>query len=119
MQLKTLALAAALCLVPLAAGPASAQGIAHTVFMRGQIVSLTGKDAVLCIGKEDGAAAAQVLDVYRVSQRPGVGKGAPTYLRTKVGSVTINDVFDDHFARATVTDGAVARHDIVELRSQR
>lgn len=95
------------------AQPALAQGIGHTWIMRGQVVGLQAKQAVLCIGKADGAQTAQVLDVYRVTQSPGL-RG--TFRRARVGSVTINDVFDEHFARATVTEGSVAKHDIVELR---
>ncbi|PZU64074.1 MAG: hypothetical protein DI540_21655 [Sphingobium sp.] len=107
--------ATALCFATATAAPVMAQGIGHSVFMRGQIISLNGKQAVLCIGKADGATASQVLDVYRVSQRPGPSKGSPTFTRTKVGTVTIDHVFDDHFAHATVTEGRVGRNDIVEL----
>lgn len=119
MRLKALMTAAALCLATAAAQPIAAQGIGHSFFMRGQVVALTGKDAVLCIGKADGAAASQVLEVYRVSQRPGPSKGTPNFVRTKIGTVTITEVFDEHFARATVTRGRVARNDIVELRRDR
>ena len=116
MSLRTIAAVALLCAAPLAAPPAIAQGIGQTIFMRGQIVSLDGTQAVLCIGKADGATAAQVLDVYRISQRPGPSKGSPTFTRTKVAQVTIDEVFDEHFARATVTQGTAARHDVVELQ---
>lgn len=116
MNFKTLIAASALFLAPVAVQPVAAQGIGHSLFMRGQIVSLSGKQAILCIGKADGATASQVLDVYRISRRPGPSKGTPTFIRTKVGSVRIDNVFDDHFARATVTEGAAAQNDIVELR---
>lgn len=116
MNLRAITAAILLCAAPIVAQPVAAQGIGHTIFMRGQIVSLSGNEAVVCIGRADGAEQSQVLDVYRISQRPGPSKGTPTFTRTKVAQVTIEEVFDDHFARARVTQGAAARHDVVELQ---
>ena len=106
MKVKAILLAVSLGVASVTALPVAAQTIGHSVFMRGQIVSLSDRQAVLCIGKADGATASQVLDVYRVGERPGSpNKG-----------MRIDHVFDDHFAHATVLEGAVAKHDIVELR---
>lgn len=97
---------------------ASAQTIRHTVFMRGTIVDSNKLGPVLCIGKADGARSGQLLDVYRVKFHPGPpGKAAtPSYHRELIGQIRIAHVLNDHFAQATITRGAPATHDIVELR---
>lgn len=101
----------------LGATPALAQSIGHTFFMRGSIVDTDSKGTVVCIGKADGAEVGQKLDVYRVVTHPGPSKGAaPTFHRQLVGHVTIDHVFDDHFAHVSVADGKPAKHDLVELR---
>ncbi len=102
-----------------AAQPVFAQGMGHTFIMRGQVVGMTDGKPVVCIGKADGAQVGQVLDAYRVTYTPGSLKSTISpYRREKVGQVTINDVFNDHFAHATVTSGVVKIHDIVETKSQ-
>jgi|TARA_R110000782_G_scaffold259575_1_gene350208 hypothetical protein len=117
--MKVVMLAALAGLTLLSAGPAGAQGIGHTWFMRGSIVGADESGPVVCIGKTDGADVGQVLEVYRNVRVPGARayKGAgPSYRRRFVGRVRIDHVYDDHFARVTVTEGNPAKHDIVELR---
>ncbi|QGY80235.1 hypothetical protein [Sphingorhabdus lacus] len=100
-----------------AAAPALAQGLGHTWIMRGQVIAVEPTGLVICIGKSDGAQPGQVLDVYRAKYHPhGTKSNLPNYTRVKVGSVTISEVIDDHFARAQITDGKLEKHDIVELR---
>ncbi len=104
----------------LAATPSLAQGIGHSFFMRGSIVDTDATGTVVCVGKADGATVGQVLDVYRVTTPPGPSssKGTgPIYRRELVGKVTIDHIFDDHFAHVSVTDGTPAKHDIVELKN--
>lgn len=97
--------------------PALAAGIGHSFFMRGSIVDSDTTGKVVCIGKADGARVGQTLDVYRVEISPGPNRGAgPNYRREYVGKVTIDHVFNDHFAHVTATEGKLALHDIVELR---
>ncbi len=99
------------------AAPVAAQGLAHTWLMRGQVVHVQRDAAVICIGRADGARTGQVLDVYRVRQLPGSPRSTvPNFRRERVGAVTINAIVDDHFARVEITEGRVARNDIVELR---
>lgn len=100
----------------LAATPVFAQGIGHTFFMRGSIVEADSTGTVICIGKADGAEVGQSLEVYRVKSLPGPAKGPPSYRRDLVGHVTIDHIFDDHFAHVRVADGNPTKHDIVELR---
>lgn len=100
-----------------AASPVLAQGAGHTWIMRGQIVDVKPAGLVICIGKSDGAETGQTLDVYRAEYHPHNPKAnMPAYTRVRVGSVTISEVIDDHFARAKVSEGKLAKHDIVELR---
>lgn len=100
-----------------AATPVLAQGIGHTWIMRGQVIEVEPSGLVICLGRNDGAQPGQVLDVYRAKYHPhGNKSNLPNYTRVKVGSVTINEVIDDHFARASVTEGKLKKHDIVELR---
>lgn len=100
----------------LAATPVIAQGVDHTWFMRGHVIAMESAGPVVCIGRADGAQPGQVLDVYRVEYRHKHKSNLPSYNRVKVGSITITEVIDDHFARAQVTDGKLKKHDIVELR---
>lgn len=101
----------------ISAAPGIAQGMGHTWIMRGQIVALDKGSAVLCVGKADGARPAQILDVYRMTYRPGSPKStAATYRRDRVGSVVIDEIVNEHFARAHVAEGVLAKNDIVELR---
>jgi len=102
--------------VLLGATPVLAQGVGHTFFMRGSIVAKDNNGVVVCIGKSDGAEVGQTLEVYRVSVRPGPSKGSPNYQRQLIGHVTVDQIYDDHFARVGVKDGAPAKNDIVELR---
>ena len=118
MNRRTFAIAVAL--LAIATTPwvaASAQGLKHSLLMRGQIVDITGDIATLCIGKADGAQPGQILDVYRAVPVSIPQKGnAPAFRRQEIGHVRIDSIVDDHFARASVIGGKVANHDIVELR---
>jgi len=97
-------------------GHTPSPGIGHSFFMRGSVVHVTGKQVVVCIGKADGATSGQELTVYRVSEHPHGPKGPPMFQRKQVGSVRIDAIIDDHFARATVLSGAVQKNDLVELQ---
>lgn len=103
----------------LAATTAAAQGIGHTWIMRGQVIQAGNGEAVLCIGKADGAAPGQTLQVVRAEMvsTPGA-KGGVSFRRRDVGTVSVAAIIDDHFARAKVTKGDVKAHDIVELERQ-
>jgi hypothetical protein len=111
--LKTAALAIAMA----GANSASAQGIGHTFFMRGQIIGHSDGRPVVCIGKADGAKEGQEFDVYR-SSIISIGSKTPSFRREKIGSVAIDHVFDDHFAHLRVISGKPAVHDDIERRSE-
>ncbi len=117
--MKTFFAASLMAATLLAAQPALAQGMGHSFFMRGQVVGMDDGKPVVCVGKADGAKVGQVLDTYRVTYTPGSSKSTISpFRREKVGQVTINHLFDEHFAHATVTSGVAALHDIVETKSK-
>lgn len=90
--------------------------IVHGVTMRGSVVRATGRQVVLCIGSADGAQAGQELKVYRIAFHPhGPKPGIGNFQRTRIGSVRIDGVIDEHFANASVISGSARLNDIVEL----
>ncbi|MCW3837315.1 hypothetical protein ACFQ1E_13940 [Sphingomonas canadensis] len=91
-------------------------GIGHTFFMRGSVVHADGTQVIVCIGRADGAQPGQELVVLRVTEHPHGPKGPPTFQRNRVGSVRIDAIIDDHFARATIVSGAIRKNDLVELQ---
>ena len=96
----------------------SLQSVGHKYLMRGQVVELTGNEAVVCIGSADGAQVSQELTAYKlVNKNPagGPGKNPPRWERVNVGTVRVVEVLDEHFAKARVTSGKVAVNDVVEM----
>jgi hypothetical protein len=95
----------------------SMQGARHEYLMRGQVVEISGSNAVVCIGSRDGAQVGQELVVYKLIAREsgGSGKNPPRWERVKVGSVRIAQVIDEHFAAAQVISGPVEVNHVVEL----
>lgn len=96
---------------------ASMQSARHEYLMRGQVVELTGSEAVVCVGSQDGAQAGQELNAYKLVS-VNVGGSAripPRWEKQKIGTVRILQVIDEHFARAQVISGQVEVNNIVEL----
>lgn len=89
----------------------------HGQIMKGQVVQSTGSDVLVCVGKRDGAEPGQLLSAYRVVFAEGVvEEGASNVRRVPVGKVKIVNIIDDHFAKARVIEGDIAKNDIVELQ---
>ena len=84
--------------------------------MRGSIVETSDYGVYLCIGKKDGAAVGQVLEVFNIKVSPHP-KGGPQFIRENTGSVRITEIVDDHFAKAVVVTGKADINSIVELKS--
>lgn len=103
----------------LAQTAARSPGLSHTFFMRGSVVKNDAGNLVLCVGKADGAKAGQILRVYRNKEHPHGPRGAPIFQRVEMGTVRIDAIIDNHFARATKVSGAVMLNDIVELKRTR
>ena len=110
----TAALTAALLAV---SACSSLQSARHEYLMRGQVVEITGTEAVVCVGSQDGAQAGQELNAYKFvsTNAGGSGKSPPRWEKVKVGSVRIVQVIDEHFAKAQVINGPVEVNNIVEL----
>jgi hypothetical protein len=109
------ALVSLLLLTALLAACASTGAAYHRYVMRGLVVEVADRDVSICIGSRDGAKVGQQLEAFRI-EKHGVGpKGQPTFERHRTGVVQIAEIFDEHFARATVISGEVKEGNVVEL----
>jgi len=102
-------------------GGCAGSPVYHENIMRGQIVGVDGDQVVLCIGSRDGAKPGMTFDVFHVNYdeiryRGYISADANPYRRELAGSVTIEEVIDQHFARAKIKSGDIQRNDIVELQ---
>ena len=99
-----------------AAGCATMETARHGYMMKGQILDVSDGVAYLCIGSAEGAKAGQEFLVYRHTKLPFSGtKGAPSFKREEVGSVKIEQVVEEHYAKATILRGNIKEYDIAEL----
>ncbi len=87
----------------------------HEHFMRGHVVNVSNDQVRVCIGKKDGAAVSDELSVYRVVVSGQDASGVDVYDRERVGKVKITRITGEHFAVASITEGNVNKHDIVEF----
>jgi hypothetical protein len=106
------------CVLLVTSACSSIQGARHEYLMGGQVVEVTGSDAVVCIGSQNGAQVGQEFTAYKlVSVNSGGSSKHPLrWERVYVGSVRIEQVLDEHFAKARVINGNVAVNNVVELR---
>lgn len=110
---RSLFLLVALALV--ASGCASTGAGYHRHVMRGLVVGVVDQDVSICIGTRDGAKVGQELEVYRIVKQSSGPKGPATYDREKTGVVRIEEIFNEHFARASVVSGEVKEGSVAEL----
>ncbi|MBL8020752.1 MAG: hypothetical protein JNM27_13860 [Leptospirales bacterium] len=82
----------------------------HAYLMKGSIVETSAEGVTICAGKKDGAAVGQELSVYHILRLKNA-----SFSKQKVGIIKITQVFDEHFAKATVASGKAEMGDIVEL----
>lgn len=103
--------------IGLVAGCSNIQSAHHNYVMRGQVVEITGNDAVICVGSADGARVNQEFIAYGLSKREVnvLDEDPVLWERVPVGAVRIERVIDEHFATARVISGAVSVHDVIEL----
>ena len=95
-----------------------ASNFEHKYIMRGQVVDVPANDSlVVCIGTNDGAKVGQVLDVYRFSYNPAVTEedAESQYLSSHRGRIIIEEIVNEHFARAKILEGDIAKNDTVQL----
>ena len=96
--------------------------------MRGSVVDVVDGETYICIGKEDGLKVGDTLTVYRTKQvgvsrlpySPYWSKGeilrSYSYEKTKVGTVKVTKLVEEHFAIVEVTSGEIDYPDIVERK---
>lgn len=95
----------------------NAQGLWHRI-MRGTIVANDNGAITVCVGRSDGAKIGQELLVTRVTNT-GIGvKGSTAWRLQNIGRIRLTEVFDEHFAQATVISGSPSKNDLVELRAE-
>lgn len=112
---RSLAKVFALILVFGLAAPLAHAEMYHKLFMRGQVVTVTGDEVVICIGSQDGAKAGQSLEVYDLIYEGATTEGGDNFRREHRGQVAIKSIINDHFARAKITSGKAEENDMVEL----
>ena len=90
----------------------------HRYVMKGSIIEKKGPELYVCIGTNDGAEVGQELDVVRVQRAPAGGKsGIVRFERQQIGRLRIEEIVDEHFARARLLSGEGRKGDLVELKA--
>jgi len=87
----------------------------HNYLMRGQIISVDDDNIYVCVGLNDGAKVGQILEAYRFVMNEDNDEGADFFLKQEAGQIRIDELVDKHFAKVTVLEGEVKKHDIVLL----
>ncbi len=87
----------------------------HEHFMRGHVVNVNDDHVRVCIGEKDGAEVSHELNVYRVIVSGQDASGSDIYDRETVGKVKITRITGEHFAVASIIEGNINKHDIVEF----
>ena len=87
----------------------------HDYLMRGQVITASSDNVVVCVGTSDGAEVGQVLTAYRFVMNDDNDEGAEFFKRVNIGQVKINKIIDEHFAKVTVLKGKIKRNDMVQL----
>lgn len=103
-----------LCVLGFLAGCANSP-FYHQNFMRGQVVSVSDSSAVVCIGSYKDELIGKTLNVYNIEYYVGTQEGDDGFRRDLVGAIKIDSIINEHFARATVISGPVAKNNMVEL----
>ena len=119
MKNTYLKLAIILAFVTLASGCAG--NFRHNYLMRGQVMDVPTNDSlIVCVGTNDGAEVGQVLDVYRFIYQPTVSEedDKSQYLSSHIGKVIIEEIVNDHYARAKILAGDILKNDTVQLNER-
>lgn len=101
------------------AAPMAHSEMYHKLFMRGQVVTVTGDEVVICIGSQDGAKAGQNLEVYELIYEGALTEGDANFRREHRGQIAIQSIINEHFATAKITSGEAEENDMVELELKR
>ena len=65
--------------------------------------------------RNDGAQVGQILESYSYVMNDDNDEGADFFKRQKTGQVRVEELVDDHFAKVSVLEGVVKKHDLVLL----
>ena len=119
MKSKYIKLAIILTFVTLAAGCAG--NLRHEYMMKGQVIDMPTKDSlVVCVGTNDGAEKGQVLDVYRHTLNMDFTEEEEEaqYSSSHQGKIIIEEIINEHYARAKILEGNIAKNDTVQLNKR-
>ena len=89
--------------------------LSHRYLMRGQVVSASPDNIVVCVGFDDGAKVGQILNTYRFSMNDDNEDGADFFRKVEKGQVIIDEIIDEHFAKVSVLSGTINKFDMVQL----
>ncbi|MGB1200273.1 MAG: hypothetical protein ACPG5R_01835 [Cognaticolwellia aestuarii] len=87
----------------------------HKYLMRGQVITASSDNIVVCVGLDDGAQVGQQLIAYRFYETVSSGEGDDIYEKRNVGKVKIEKIIDEHYAKVSVIEGNIKKHDMVQL----
>jgi hypothetical protein len=87
----------------------------HKYLMRGQVISASSNNIIICVGLDDGAKVGQELLAYRFFETNKIGEGDDIYERRNIGKVKIEKIIGEHYAKVTAIEGNVKKHDMVQL----
>ena len=87
----------------------------HKYLMRGQVIASSSDNIVVCVGLDDGATVGQELIAYRFFETNFSGEGDEIYERRNIGKVKIVKIINEHYAKVSVIEGNVKKHDMVQL----
>jgi hypothetical protein len=87
----------------------------HKYLMRGQVVSTSTDNIVVCLGLDDGAEVGQILNAYRFYETNNNDEGDEIFEKREVGKVKIEKVINEHYAKVKVIEGSIYKYDLVQL----
>lgn len=90
-------------------------GFSHKYLMRGQVIAASSDNVVVCVGLDDGAKVGQELLAYRFFETNNSGEGDDFYEKRNVGKVKIEKIINEHYAKVSVIEGNIEKHDLVQL----
>lgn len=92
----------------------------HDYVMRGQVVSVNGSDALICIGNAKDISIGQILMAYRIVYKNdgevSAIYDAVNYDMVQMGHVTIDAIVKEHFVKATIMNGDIKQYDMMQLQ---
>jgi hypothetical protein len=106
----------AIAVLAIGLGSGCTNQVYHDYVMSGQVVSVSDRQAVICMSDTDGLKEHQVFNVFRTVYDPAaIAEGESAYSREYIGKIRLGKSKNQHFAEATVLDGEIVRYDMVEF----